>query len=103
MAAYQALMAIYLLDTPVIVDALNGRRNRRELFADLLRHGNALTCCTTQALSNAGTAVVSDVRIALAFSPRETLLLLRPELGPRQLRLTHFEEQLQCIYLLRRH
>src|ERR1022692_244071 len=39
-------MAIYLLDTSVIVDAMNGRRNRRELLADLLRHGNALTCCT---------------------------------------------------------
>ena len=39
-------MAIYLLDTSVILDAMNGRRNRRELLADLLRHGNALTCCT---------------------------------------------------------
>ncbi|HXM43487.1 MAG TPA: PIN domain-containing protein [Bryobacteraceae bacterium] len=39
-------MAIYLLDTSVIVDAMNGRRNRRELLADLLRHGNALACCT---------------------------------------------------------
>jgi predicted nucleic acid-binding protein len=39
-------MAIYLLDTSVIVDAMNGRRNRRELLAGLLRHGNALTCCT---------------------------------------------------------
>jgi tRNA(fMet)-specific endonuclease VapC len=39
-------MAIYLLDTSVIVDAMNGKRNRRELLADLLRHGNSLTCCT---------------------------------------------------------
>jgi predicted nucleic acid-binding protein len=39
-------MAIYLLDTSVIVDAMNGRRNRRELLVDLLRHGNALACCT---------------------------------------------------------
>lgn len=39
-------MAIYLLDTSVIVDALNARRDRRELLANLLRHGNALTCCT---------------------------------------------------------
>ncbi len=39
-------MAIYLLDTSVIVDAMNGRKNRRELLADLLRHGNALACCT---------------------------------------------------------
>lgn len=39
-------MAIYLLDTSVIVDALNGRRGRRELLAKLLRQGNAFTCCT---------------------------------------------------------
>ena len=39
-------MAIYLLDASVIVDAMNGRRNRRELLADLLRHGNGLACCT---------------------------------------------------------
>jgi tRNA(fMet)-specific endonuclease VapC len=39
-------MAIFLLDTSVIVDVLNGRKNRRELLADLLRRGNALTCCT---------------------------------------------------------
>jgi len=39
-------MAVYLLDTSVIVDAMNGRRNRRELLSALLRHGKALTCCT---------------------------------------------------------
>jgi hypothetical protein len=37
------LMAIYLPDTSIILDAMNGRRNRRELLADLLRYGNALT------------------------------------------------------------
>ena len=31
------------------------------------------------------------------------LLLLRPELGPRQLRLAYLEQQLQRVYLLRRH
>jgi predicted nucleic acid-binding protein len=39
-------MAIYLLDTSVIVDTLSGRRGRRELLAGLLRQGNILTCCT---------------------------------------------------------
>jgi hypothetical protein len=29
-------MAIYLPDTSVMVDAMKGRRNRRELLADLL-------------------------------------------------------------------
>lgn len=39
-------MAIYLLDTSVIVDAMNGKRNRRELLTDLLRRGNSFACCT---------------------------------------------------------
>jgi tRNA(fMet)-specific endonuclease VapC len=40
------LIAICLLDASVIEDAMNNRRNRRELLADPLRHGNALACCT---------------------------------------------------------
>ena len=31
------------------------------------------------------------------------LLLLRSELGPRQLRFAHFKQHLQCSYLFRRH
>jgi predicted nucleic acid-binding protein len=38
-------VAIYLLDTDIIVDALNGRRRRDLLLADLLRSGNSLACC----------------------------------------------------------
>ena len=38
-------MAIYLLDTSVIVDAMNGRRNRRELLASSSPMA-ILTCCT---------------------------------------------------------
>ena len=38
-------MATYLLDTSVIVDALNGKRGRRDLLLDLLRQGHLLACC----------------------------------------------------------
>lgn len=39
-------MASYLLDTSVIIDALNGKRNRRNLLLDLLRQGHLLACCS---------------------------------------------------------
>jgi hypothetical protein len=29
---------------------MNGRRKRRELLAELLRHGNALACCTVNVI-----------------------------------------------------
>ena len=38
-------MATYLLDTSVIIDALNNKRNRRGLLLDLLRQGHLLACC----------------------------------------------------------
>lgn len=38
-------MATYLLDTSVIIDALNNKRNRRELLLNLLRQGHLLACC----------------------------------------------------------
>jgi predicted nucleic acid-binding protein len=38
-------VAIYLLDTDIILDALNGRRRRDVLLAGLLRSGNSLACC----------------------------------------------------------
>ena len=37
-------MAIYLLDTSVIIDALNRKRGRRELLASLVASGEALGC-----------------------------------------------------------
>jgi predicted nucleic acid-binding protein len=39
-------MATYLLDTSIIVDLLNGRRNRVELLTDLARQGHSLACCS---------------------------------------------------------
>jgi predicted nucleic acid-binding protein len=39
-------MSAYLLDTGVIIDALNGRQSRSEFLLDLLeREGNVLACC----------------------------------------------------------
>ncbi len=38
-------MVTYLLDTSVIIDALNGKRNRDQLFKELLRQGHLLACC----------------------------------------------------------
>lgn len=38
-------MATYLLDTSVIIDAINGKRNREQLLIDLLEQGHLLACC----------------------------------------------------------
>ncbi|MGD0075121.1 MAG: type II toxin-antitoxin system VapC family toxin [Candidatus Binataceae bacterium] len=38
-------MAGYLLDTSVIVDVLNGKRERKPMLEILLQQGNTLGCC----------------------------------------------------------
>ena len=38
-------MATYLVDTSVIIDALNNKRGRHELLLDLLKQGHLLACC----------------------------------------------------------
>jgi hypothetical protein len=38
-------MATLLLDTSVIIDAINGKRNRGELLRELLHQGHLLACC----------------------------------------------------------
>ena len=38
-------MPSYLLDTTVIIDALNDRQNRKLLLLDLLMQGHLLGCC----------------------------------------------------------
>ena len=38
-------MATYLLDTSVIIDALNNKRGRRDFLLDLVKQGNLLACC----------------------------------------------------------
>jgi predicted nucleic acid-binding protein len=39
-------VATYLLDTSVIIDALNGKRSRSEFLLNLLRQGHLLACCS---------------------------------------------------------
>jgi len=38
-------MATYLLDTSVIIDALNGKRRRSQLLQEILQQGHLLACC----------------------------------------------------------
>jgi predicted nucleic acid-binding protein len=38
-------VATYLLDTSVIIDALNNKRGRRELLLNLVKQGHLLACC----------------------------------------------------------
>ncbi len=38
-------MATFLLDTSVIIDAINGKRGRRQFLYSLLEQGNTLGCC----------------------------------------------------------
>lgn len=38
-------MTVYLPDTNVLVDTLNGKRGRRELLRDLVFAGHRLACC----------------------------------------------------------
>jgi len=37
-------MATYLLDTSIIIDAIDNRKGRRQLLRDLLSQGNILAC-----------------------------------------------------------
>lgn len=39
-------MAIFLLDTNVILDAINGKKGRAEFLDDLLEQRNLLACCS---------------------------------------------------------
>jgi predicted nucleic acid-binding protein len=38
-------MATYLLDTSVMIDALNDKRGRRDFLLGLLKQGHLLACC----------------------------------------------------------
>jgi toxin FitB len=38
-------VAVYLLDTSVIIDCLNGKRNREQILTELLQQGHLLACC----------------------------------------------------------
>src|ERR1017187_950819 len=38
-------MATFLLDTSVIIDAINNKKGRRQLLSGLIEQGNTLACC----------------------------------------------------------
>lgn len=38
-------MATFLLDTSVIIDAINDKKHRRQFLRELLQQGNILACC----------------------------------------------------------
>jgi predicted nucleic acid-binding protein len=38
-------MATFLLDTTVIIDAINDKKGRRQFLRDLIQQGNNLACC----------------------------------------------------------
>lgn len=38
-------MNVFLLDTNILVDALNGKRGRADLLRELILSGHALACC----------------------------------------------------------
>ena len=38
-------MATFLLDTSVIIDAINNKKNRRQFLRSLLEQGHVLACC----------------------------------------------------------
>jgi len=38
-------MPTFLLDTSVIIDAINNKKDRRQLLRELLHEGNILACC----------------------------------------------------------
>jgi hypothetical protein len=44
-AALRWRMATYLLDTTVIIDAINNKKGRRQLLSCLIEQGNTLACC----------------------------------------------------------
>jgi predicted nucleic acid-binding protein len=55
-------MATYLLDTSVIIDALNGKKKRDQTLKELLQQGHLLACCSVN---------VTEVYAGLR-SPEET-------------------------------
>ena len=68
-------MATFLLDTSVIIDAINGKRNRNQSLLALAEQGHLLSCCPIN---------VAEVYAGLRAKeePRTTALLASLELFP---------------------
>ena len=65
-------MAVFLLDTNVVIDAINGKRGRDQLMDDLLEQRNILACCSIIV-----TEVYAGMRPHEAKLTEEVLLSLR--------------------------
>jgi predicted nucleic acid-binding protein len=65
-------MATFLLDTSVIIDAINNRQNRRKILRDLLEAGNTLACCPINV-----TEVYAGMRPVEEMSTQEFLQSLK--------------------------
>jgi predicted nucleic acid-binding protein len=65
-------MATFLLDTSVIIDAINNKKDRRRLLRELLHDGNILACCPINV-----TEVYAGMRPAEEARTQEFLQTLR--------------------------
>lgn len=65
-------MAIFLLDTTLIVDAINGKRGRAEFLDQLLEQRKLLACCSINV-----TEVYAGMRLHEAKLTEEFLRSLR--------------------------
>ena len=61
-------MATFLLDTSLIIDAINGKRDRGQFLKGLLEQGHLLACCpinVTEVYARKGvTLATTDVTVA---------------------------------------
>jgi hypothetical protein len=65
-------MAIFLLDTSVLIDAINDRRGRRRLLRGLVEQGNTLACCPINVIE-----IYAGIRPAEELNTQEFLETLR--------------------------
>ena len=68
-------MATFLLDTGVIIDAINGKRDRGQFLKGLLEQGHLLACCPINVtevyagLRPKEEAVTQELLESLAYTP----------------------------------
>jgi hypothetical protein len=73
-------MAVYLLDSSVIINILNRKRNRAAQLAQLVREGNILACCAINVAEvYAGMRPAEAEKRSDCYEPG----LLRADLGGR--------------------
>lgn len=73
-------MATFLLDTSVIIDAINNKKSRRQLLRELVTTGNALACCAINiAEIYAGMRLAEEQNTAAFLSTLEYYPVTFPE------------------------